>query len=318
MMNVSFAKIGLAVGAVLLMVGCASSFGSCAPKGAEAKKALIRRDVVNPPNYFADNQYPTSIDLVDNYTTITGWVRKDEILVERAHSFQFEFGSTSVGRTYIATRATCSWSSAGFQLESVSFAEYRLPTYYTALNVDYPYVFSAFNPSNDYYYVYENADTFDSLAKFTISKSAIFYGTQSSIQTRVVVQKTLTAGTSGPYYVENSDSTSWFLRLEHIFAPYFMIDAPDYNNGYQKGYYDGYNDVNQQKYDEGYQAGLADGSSSASAPVTGLFGAVVGVPISILNGLAPFVIWDIPIISILATFLFFGTALWILRKMLAK
>lgn len=78
-----------------------------------------------------------------------------------------------------------------------------------------------------------------------------------------------------------------------------------YNAGYDEG------------RDAGFKIGRIEGAESVSREglvVANLFGAVFGVPIGVLNGLSPFVIWGIPIIGIAFTFLFFGLILWIVKR----
>lgn len=93
-----------------------------------------------------------------------------------------------------------------------------------------------------------------------------------------------------------------------------------WDNGYADGYDEGIADGNASGYQRGYNQGYADGkkyaeNSSASFPsLVALFGAIADVPITILNGLAGFSVWDIPIISILITLLFVFMVIWIIKR----
>lgn len=65
----------------------------------------------------------------------------------------------------------------------------------------------------------------------------------------------------------------------------------------------------------GYNEGKSAVSSSASSFMS-LFGVVANVPISIFNGLGAFVIWDVPIISIMGTFLIIALFAFVIRMFL--
>lgn len=66
-----------------------------------------------------------------------------------------------------------------------------------------------------------------------------------------------------------------------------------YNNGYNNGYSEGHNNENL----------LPD-----------LFGSIVNIPISVLNGLVPLTFFDISIIRLVITFMSLGVILWLIRK----
>lgn len=306
-----------------LALPCALLLGACssAPVLDAGGNALtFRREAYTPPNYVDSYEYPLSVDLVTEYTSVTDWVRTSPIVMERGRSVAFDWGNTYTGKTYVAVKASCSWSAGVFSLESVEFAEFSSPTFYTVSQfVGFSYVFSCFSPNSSTYYVYENSYAVPtSINKFSSNVyNLVGYGSGSSLSSRAVYTRVFNPTTSGPYDVSMSDCSSWLDNLEPILANAFMVNAPDYTNGYNKGYAAGYQDVNQGKVDEAYQNGYQDGAGSTSSHLTSLFGAVVGVPISLLNGLSPFVIWNIPIISIMVTFLFFGIALFIFKKFLS-
>lgn len=303
----------------LIALPCALLLGACSssPVLDNARTNLtVRRDAYNPPNYVDSYEYPLSVDLVTEYTSIADWSRTSPIVMERSRSVAFDWGTAYVGKTYVAVKASCSWSGGVFTLESVEFASFSSPTFYTVPQyVGFPYVFSAFSV-NGSYYVYENSYGIPTtINKFSSSAYNVFgYGSSSSVSPRAVYGRVFTPTTSGPYDVSMNDCSSWLDNLEPVLANAFMVNAPDYTNGYNKGYVAGYHDINQGKIDQAYQNGYQDGAGSTSSHLTSLFGAVVGVPISLLNGLSPFVIWNIPIISIMVTFLFFGIALFMLKK----
>lgn len=307
----------------LIVLPCALLLGacSCAPVLCDgATPLLLRRGAYTPPNYVDSYEYPLSVDLVTEYTSIPAWERTSPIVMERSRGVAFDWGTVYTGHTYVAVKASCSWSAGVFTLESVEFACFSSPTFYTVSQyVGFPYVFSPLS-INGNYYVYENSYAIPSaINKFASSSFNVFgYGSSSSLSPRAVYNRVFTSTNSGPYDVSMNDCSSWLDNLEPILCNSFMVNAPDYTNGYNKGYAAGYQDINQGKIDQAYQNGYTDGAGSTSSHLTSLFGAVVGVPISLLNGLSPFVIWNIPIISIMVTFLFFGIALFIFKKFLSQ
>lgn len=96
-----------------------------------------------------------------------------------------------------------------------------------------------------------------------------------------------------------------------------------WQNGYENGYNAGRGDGEQTGYQAGYEEGRRVGYNQGQASVTdettavmNLFGAVISVPIGVLNGLSPLAIWNTPIIAIIVTFLFMGVVFMILKKVL--
>ena len=53
---------------------------------------------------------------------------------------------------------------------------------------------------------------------------------------------------------------------------------------------------------------------NATGGILTLMEGVAGVPITILNGLAPFAIWNVPVIQFIITILFFALIIWLVRK----
>lgn len=108
-----------------------------------------------------------------------------------------------------------------------------------------------------------------------------------------------------------------------------QADQEAYQNGYDVGFSQGeqsgaelgYTQGEEVGYDEGYDIGYDDGyrigqreANNATSSILTLFGSIASVPITILNGLGGFTIWDVSIISIALTFLFIGLILWVIRR----
>lgn len=71
--------------------------------------------------------------------------------------------------------------------------------------------------------------------------------------------------------------------------------------------------------EETYQQGYLNGQNSVSSQVswlTTLFSAVIGVPIEILNGLNTFVVFNIPIVTLMISFLMLGIILYIIKRLI--
>lgn len=313
----------IVIGVALVVVA-----GACAPKAvtlsasaSEENSMIVERKNTFVPPTVNDGEYPNMVDLVSDYTLIPNWVYSSPLRVEKGQeSFSFDFGTVYQGRTYVAVKAECEWGANGeFTLTAVEFAPFNVPTYYTVWNLDYPYVFSALTVNN-YYILYENYQGLptDGLDKFDVDSTSVYLnGENGNVSLAPVVYTELRTTAGGPYYVYGSPD-DFLSRLEKRLYLNFVVNAPDYQNGYNKGIADGYAQINSQAQQEAYDRGYADGARDGNSNLTSLFGAVVGVPIDLLNGLSPLVIWNFPIITIIVTFTFLALALFIIKKLMGK
>lgn len=101
-----------------------------------------------------------------------------------------------------------------------------------------------------------------------------------------------------------------------------------YNNGYTNGQESGKaigrqetidNTYQGKTYQQIYNTGFSDGETTAGgsgALIPSLFGAIVNIPISVLNGLVPLTFFDISIIRVALTFLALGVVMWVIRKVM--
>lgn len=76
-----------------------------------------------------------------------------------------------------------------------------------------------------------------------------------------------------------------------------------------------YNQIFDSGESKGYNEGQAS-VSSANSTIMGLFGAIANVPITILNGLFPVEILNVPIITIILTLLSVVLLIWMIKKLL--
>lgn len=101
-----------------------------------------------------------------------------------------------------------------------------------------------------------------------------------------------------------------------------------YNDGFSNGQESGKsigrqetieNTYQGKTYQQIYNTGYSDAETSiggTTSLIPSLFGAIVNIPISILNGLVPLTFFDISIIRVALTFLALGVVMWIIRKVL--
>lgn len=119
----------------------------------------------------------------------------------------------------------------------------------------------------------------------------------------------ISTSNEGPYYFRLSID---FLDYIDSWAANMVVSVSDsakWQDAYQQGWKIG--------YDYGYQKGGIDASVEQVGNIgviPYLFGGIANVPINILNGLGGFVVWDIPILSVIFTFLFLALVLWIVKR----
>lgn len=102
------------------------------------------------------------------------------------------------------------------------------------------------------------------------------------------------------------------------------IYSAGYVNGYNNGYEVGKNDGIKDGYNNGYLSGVNDGKHQAYNEIanqdkslmafSSLLNAILTIPFSILNGFAPFVIFNIPIINIVISLFLLSLLVYIISK----
>lgn len=297
-------KLFLSLIPIALLVGCAS-MGMASCDLQYHNPVLVRRNLI--PDNQSGLSYPNTITLIDNYTAIDSWVYSDKVTLTSDTDIYLD-----IGYSWLAVSASGTWNNGDFTLTSVDFAKFN-GLFRNNINFAVPYAVSIFSPSTAVYYLYETTEAVTELEKFSIGTQTYEY-----YNGQIIERCALSATTSGPYYLA-PDESAMLSRLEPLMINYFTNQGTPYNNGYTKGYADGERAVTDSAYQEGYNDGYAKAvEDTDTAPMLGLFSAIVGVPIAVLNGLAPLAVWNISIISILITFVFIGLVLWIVRKFFAK
>lgn len=135
-------------------------------------------------------------------------------------------------------------------------------------------------------------------------------------------QFTTTGG--GPYkmgllgYSYQGSGVSAVQLLDNLCSAYASATSSlareyDYNTAYGEGYDAGLRVGDANGYSRGYADG-ADSANSSLMVIPTLFGAIANVPIAIFGGMGDLAIWNVPILSIIFTFLFLALVLWLVRK----
>lgn len=129
---------------------------------------------------------------------------------------------------------------------------------------------------------------------------------------------------AGPYkfnllgYSYNGSGVSAVQLMDNLCSAYASATSSlareyDYNTAYGEGYDAGLRVGDAAGYSRGYADG-ADAANQSMMVVPTLFGAIANVPIAIFGGMGDLAIWNVPIISIIFTFLFLALVLWLVRK----
>lgn len=134
-----------------------------------------------------------------------------------------------------------------------------------------------------------------------------------------LVWQTATCSTDGPgpYYF-GFNRNAMFDYLGPLVGSYassvYVNDVV--GSAYQNGYNTAKAASDSEAYSKGYQDGV-ESVSSAGAVMMSLFGSVVSVPINVMNGMSGFMIWGVPIISIIISFLFIGLLIWVVKRFIS-
>lgn len=120
------------------------------------------------------------------------------------------------------------------------------------------------------------------------------------------------SGANPRYDLSVSDFVTFKQRIRNIVYTSALNSVQAYQQGYAVGEGYGYNNGKRDGKAIGYQEGL--NASSDSALAGSLFAAIIGVPFDVLNGINGFMIWGLPIVSIIVTLLFIGVLVAIVKR----
>lgn len=227
------------------------------------------------------------------------------------------------GYIYVPYKAQLGWEDSTYHITSIGFKAYQSSdgavASFEANLRDIPYAFGEYSPTSNVYNIYQYGGFVYSGSawcgsNWELSPISSTYLTSSGF---LRYQTPITTTSSGPYKfhidLNNAELLGFFEKMIEEPVIRTVWSQNDYGQGYYQGEHDGEATGYAKGYAEGYQV-AADELSMSTLTISSLFGAVVGIPVSVLNGLTPLVIWNIPIISIIITFLFAGLLLWIVRR----
>lgn len=273
---------------------------------ADRKNAINVGDLPSFPTSVSFG-YPSD-DLDNNSAFDPAWSG----VIDKEHVCSFD-----LGYFYVPLKASASLIDGYWSLESITFGRVSFFYYEYRNFVDFSCVapiFGMYSPASEVYYLYQKVLDLSGVLDYSDKMQAAVTEYELDGDYAVIYSNYMTTTTSGPY-------SFWFDGEEYlglVEGYYFRLFMNAYNLPYGAGYYVGEQRGYDKGYAEGYQVGRADGYSEASedgAVITNLFGAVVSVPIDVLNGLAPFAIWNVPVIGIIMTFLFAALIFFMLRKL---
>lgn len=271
-----------------------------------------------PVRILTDAEPPKAAVVARSTSTFFGLLQPSEGYEEVEYvdrydeQYAFTFGKVyylySVNNSY--DDVTGEWT-----IEGLSFARYgsnNIANLYLSTMPYSPVSWATWSPASGYYYCLERnsigvaADCLGS-GKFTLGGISYY----NSVSSADYLQSELLTSVAGPYTftLDVSDLIDW---IRPFVNPYIGIATNGYSEGYADGRSVGEQDGYARGWDVGYDAGINE--TGPANTIMGLFGAVVSVPINILNGLAPLVIWNVPIVSILITFLVIGVIIFIVKR----
>lgn len=267
-----------------------------------------------PNGYVSSETYPEEVNLVDRNSPLFNYTLGTS-------SFDREYDE-NIDSGYIYVPTTAYWDYTG------DYPVLKMLEYYVLTDN-----LSACNSLGN---VYAFSYTFDSATYFTFREfnSAPVYKTGigsviSSYQSVDVIDLHFYDNGCASH-IFDCDAvnavTSPTLDLSNfldILSPYCwwltILSKDGYASGQRVGYENGYSDGKTDGYNWGYTIGYntAIDTTGEEGIMTTIFDSVLGIPISIINGLTPFVIWDVPIVYIIFTFLFFATLIYIVKRFIS-
>lgn len=280
--------------------------------------SVFALSLFDSPRILASNEPAKAAVVSRSTSTFVGLLQPSEGYedIEDVDSYDERYDFV-FGKIYYLYSVVNRWddSTGDWSIEGLRFARYgsnNIANAYLSTTPYSPVSWATWSPSSGYYYSIERsnmgvaADCLD-YDKFSVGNTVFYHSANSADY----IMTELVATTAGPYTftLSVSDLISW---IRPYVASYVGIST----NGYSEGYSDGRSVGDKEGYDRGYDVGYDAGINETGPATTimSLFGAIVSVPIDILNGLSPLVIWNVPIISILMTFLVIGLIIFIVKR----
>lgn len=300
------------VASLLLGVGVACSIGDAYVMETSADAQTIYPVAVGQKTYM----------LVDGYQSVSGYLWDSAMDLSTDLKLTGGLASDDFRSVvYVPVRYDVEWrDSSHFTLTQVVYGVYKYDNL-SNLNLSSYGAFAVYAPSTNiaYYYgygVYAPVASFDLHSENTNTLSVtLSYDNQSNLYGSMYVS----FDSALQHYGYCHAKSSYFMPFYERHARAVVASYPNsaYDNGYGNGWTDGYTYGYDQGNEEGYAAGYAEAQAEITnegRSIANLFGAIASVPITVLNGLGGFTIWNVSLIAICMTFLFLGLVLWIVRK----
>lgn len=188
-------------------------------------------------------------------------------------------------------------------------------SYAVGLSSSVPYALGLFNPASDFYFSYEYHNEIRSYDAGYMVASAPVYEYDSNagfLCSRKSIRWSTTS--SGPYSLSVGAAELRGL-FDDIASTYIQLYQSNSAVYYREGYDSGRAEGMAVGRIEGYNQGL-EAANAPSGLISALFGSLVNVPISVINGLTPLAIWNTPIISLILTFVAIGAVLFIVKRLI--
>lgn len=293
---------------------------SLAVSSAVAAPAVERHDV-SVPGYSSNYSYPTHVDFYPyGQSSLSSLGQKILYLDLNADTVYFGLpGDDDPSVEWCLTGLTFAVDDNGDAKASIAYFEAFRNSYTrygeTLTQNGYPFSFVYAHYNNVYFvYSYGWEGNYANGSNYTLSSPSYSVSTYAQNKGRMRSYRSLTATYAGPYSLSFSLDSDTFGYFDSLAAYYssVAVNSNDYAAGASAGYDNGYDDGYRVGYSEGYND--ADTTTPYASTITAIFGAVVDVPLRVLRGLTPFVIWDTPIIYIITTFLTIAVALIVIKR----
>lgn len=262
-----------------------------------------------PSNYNNSSTLPSRVYYCGSLGSLAGYTYDvtESYDIDIDENYQFEGG-----KVYVPYYADISYSSDGMTLDYVSLRVFENPSI-SALASCAPYFFSVSGLGADC-----------GIIEYGYS---LFLSSQETCWITTIISHSSSYGFNyGLPYFSTYYSLATNTAFEHItldnnvflenFAQYTFYFASSLQNSYLTALNNAYSngeDVGRELgYTQGYNDAVSEGGRAGV--VTDLFGGILSVPIDILNGLMPFVIWDTPIIGIILTFVVIGIIIFVIKR----
>lgn len=263
------------------------------------------------------DKLPSSISLPVDLSSVSSIVDPNfDWHMARDNQTDLDFGYMYFPvRAYGKATDASTWTLTGLELRRLAVTGNAFPTYDNFASSVYS--FGVFSPSSNVYLLYQRSLylNLDWSSKFARGNPVYSVANDGGM----MAYNNLTAQASGPYYLDFDFGDLLDALEPYFYSLFYQARFNSYGDGYEVGnrvgYQNGYSEGYDLGYDEGFQEGVESLEEGGFA-ITTLFGSIVNVPINVLNGLAPLAIWNIPVVSIIVTFMFIGLVFWLIRKMI--